>query len=81
MNNRFAIIENGVVVNVTVGVPSVLENQMVIECPIAGPGWIYQNGEFVEPATPTVVESISSPSKDELLAQLRLLESQIQQMQ
>jgi hypothetical protein len=53
---KFAIIENGVVSNVVVA-DAPLENNWV-ETEQAGPGWLYQNGEFLPP--PPVV-----PSKDE----------------
>lgn len=78
MNNRFAVIENGVVVNVTIGVPAVSDNQIVVECPNAGPGWLYADGIFTEAPALPIPEIPPTPTKEELLAQLQALQAQIQ---
>lgn len=53
---KFAIIENGVVSNVVVA-DAPLESSWV-ETEQAGPGWLYQNGEFLPPppVVPTKAE-------------------------
>lgn len=77
MSNRFAIIEDGLVVNVVVGTPAIAENQILVECPNAGPRWKYIDGQFVEP-DPEPVVTPPAPTKEELLAQLQALQAQIQ---
>lgn len=53
---KFAIIENGVVSNVVIA-DAPLESNW-IETEQAGPGWLYQNGEFLPPppVVPTKAE-------------------------
>jgi hypothetical protein len=74
--NRYAIIENGLVVNVVVGQPELAPNQTLVECPDAGPNWTYADGIFTAPVVvqPTVI----TPTKEELLVQLNALSAQIQ---
>ena len=74
--NRYAIIENGLVVNVVVGQPELAPNQILVECENAGPNWTYADGVFTAPVVvePTVV----APTKEELLAQLQAIQAQIQ---
>lgn len=76
--NRYAIIENGLVVNVVVGQPELTTNQILVECENAGPNWTYADGVFT---APVVVEpSVITPTKEELLAQLQAIQAQIQAM-
>ena len=77
MSDRFAIIENGLVLNVVIGTPAIEENQILVECPQAGPGWKYIDGQFVEPDP---VPAPAVPTKEELLAQLQALQAQIQSL-
>ena len=74
--NRYAIIEDGLVVNVVIGQPELAPNQILVECEKAGPEWTYADGVFTPPVsvTPTVI----SPTKEELLAQLSELQSKIE---
>lgn len=74
--NRYAIIEDGLVVNVVVGQPELAPNQILVECENAGPNWTYADGVFNAPVyvAPTVV----TPTKEELLAQVQALTAQIQ---
>lgn len=53
---KFAIIENGVVSNVVIADAPLEANW--IETEQAGPGWLYQNGEFLPPppVVPTKAE-------------------------
>ena len=79
MTNRFAIIENGTVVNVVVADAETATANGWVECPVAGPQWTYANGVFTAPA---VVEPIvTTPTKEELLAQLNALTAQIQALE
>jgi len=74
--NRYAIIEDGLVVNVVIGQPELAPNQILVECEGAGPSWTYADGVFTAPVVvePTVV----TPTKEELLAQVQALTAQIQ---
>lgn len=47
MSKTFAIVENGVVVNIALSETSLEPNW--IETDVAGIGWEYNNGQFVEP--------------------------------
>lgn len=66
MNNRYAVIENGVLVNVVVATPEFAQSQGWISCPnyndqnqAIGPGFTYQNGQFIAPPprVPTAEEN------------------------
>jgi len=78
--NRYAIIENGLVVNVVVGQPELNPGQTLVECPGAGPGWTYADGVFTEPVV-VQPEPTPAPTKEELLAQLNALSAQIQALE
>ena len=80
MTNRFAIIENGVAVNVVVADAEIASANGWIACPVAGPGWTYADGVFT---APVVVEPTPAPAptKEELLAQLNALSAQIQALE
>ena len=77
MTNRYAIIENGVAVNVVVADAEIASANGWIACPDAGPGWTYADGVFT---APVVVEPTPAPAptKEELMAQLAALSAQIQ---
>lgn len=77
MTNRYAIIENGVAVNVVIADAQLAAENGWIECPDAGPGWTYADGVFT---APVVVEPVATPAptKEELLAQLQTIQAQIQ---
>ena len=74
--NRYAIIENGVAVNVVVADPEIASANGWVDCPIGGPGWTYANGVFTKPV---VVEPVAppAPTKEELLAELQALTAKI----
>lgn len=80
MTNRFAIIENGVAVNVVVADAEIASANGWIACPVAGPGWTYADGVFT---APVVVEPTPAPAptKEELMAQLAALSAQIQALE
>lgn len=79
MDNRYAIIENGIVVNVIIADADYAAQNGLIACPNAGPGWGYMDGIFtapVEQLTPTT----QTPTKEELLEQLTALQQQIESL-
>jgi len=80
MTNRYAIIENGVAVNVVVADAEIASANGWIACPDAGPGWTYADGVFT---APVVVEPTPAPAptKEELMAQLAALSAQIQALE
>jgi len=73
---RYAIIENGTVVNVVVADAEYAQSQGWIECPDAGPNWTYADGVFT---APVVVEPTPAPAptKEQLLAELQALTAKI----
>jgi hypothetical protein len=76
---RYAIIENGTVVNVVVADAQIASANGWIDCPTAGPYWTYANGVFtapvvVEPPAPTPPPA---PTKEQLLAELQALTAKI----
>jgi hypothetical protein len=77
--DRYAIIENDLVVNVVIGQPELAPNQILVECPNAGTGWTYADGVFTPPVY--VAPTVTSPSKEELLAQLSELQSKIEALE
>ena len=78
--NRYAVIENGLVVNVVIGQPELAPNQTLVECPNAGPGWTYADGVFTKPVV-VEPEPIPAPTKEQLMAQLAALSAQIQALE
>ena len=82
MTNRYAIIENGVVANVVLAEPEYAAQQGWIECPNAGPKWLYADGLFTKPEPIPVPEpevvTPPTPTKEELLSQLQAIQAQIQ---
>jgi hypothetical protein len=80
MTNRYAIIENGVAVNVVVADAELAAQNGWIACPDAGPGWKYDGTTFTEP-DPIVIEPTPAPTKEQLMAQLAALSAQIQALE
>lgn len=80
MTNRYAIIENGVAVNVVVADAEYAAQQGWIACLDAGPGWTYADGVFTAPVMvePEPIPAPPAPTKEELLAQLQTIQAQIQ---
>lgn len=75
---RWAIIENHIVKNVVVADEETAIRRGLILCPdFAGPGWGYVDGTFTEPL-PTEIVQAASPSKEDLLAQIKALQQQIE---
>lgn len=78
---RYAIIENGVVVNVVIAEADYAAEQGWIECPTAGPGWKYDGSTFTEPDPIPAPEPAPAPTKEQLMAQLAALSAQIQALE
>ena len=80
MTNRYAIIKNGIVVNVALADAEIASANDWIACPDAGPGWTYADGVFT---APVVVEPTPAPAptKEQLMAQLAALSAQIQALE
>ena len=76
MTNRYAIIENGVAVNVVIAEPKYAAENGWVECPDAGPGWTYAGGVFT---APVVIEPVAllAPTKEQLMAELTALTAKI----
>jgi hypothetical protein len=80
---KYAIIENGTVVNAVLAETEYASEQNWVELPEeAGIGWTYVNGEFVDlrPA-PEPAPAPPTPTKEELLAQLQALQTQIEALE
>lgn len=76
---NFAIIENGKVVNAVVAETNFAATQGWTAMPdSAGIGWDYVNGQFVDNRPVPEVVTPPAPTKEELLAQLNALATQIQ---
>lgn len=77
----FAIIENGVVVNMAVAEPDFAATQGWIAAPDGvSIGWLHENGTFTAPVAPEP-SPVVQPTKDELFAQLQALQAQIQALE
>jgi hypothetical protein len=76
---RYAIIENGVVLNVVVADAEYAGQQGWIACPDAGPGWKYDGAAFVEPdpIPEPIPTPAPAPTKEQLLAELQALTAKI----
>ena len=86
MTNRYAIIEDGIVANVVVADAEYAAQQGWIECPDAGPKWLYADGVFTKPVIipapePEPIPVPPAPTKEELMAQLAALSAQIQALE
>jgi len=80
--SNFAIIENGKVINAVVAEADYASDQGWIALPMgAGIGWDYINGQFVDNRPPFEPITTIAPTKEELLAQVQALMSQIQSLQ
>lgn len=76
---NFAVIENGKVVNTAVAEADYATTQSWVALPdSAGIGWDYVNGQFVDNRPVLEVVTPPAPTKEELLAQLNALATQIQ---
>jgi hypothetical protein len=80
MTNRYAIIENGVAVNVAIADAEYAAQQGWVECPDAGPGWTYADGVFTAPVIVPPPAPLA-PTKEELMARLNALSAQIQALE
>lgn len=78
MSNRYAIIENGVVVNVVLAEADLASQNNWIECPVAGPGWKHDGSTFIEPDLIPESEPAPAATKEQLMAELDALTAKIQ---
>jgi hypothetical protein len=78
MTNKYAVIENSLVVNTTVSDAEFAQSQGWIACPDdVGIGWSYVNGQFVDNRPVPEVVTPPAPTKEELLAELQALTAKI----
>ena len=77
---NYAVVENNLVVNAVVAESDYALQQGWILLPEnAGIGWSYENGNFVDNRpVPEALPAPPTPSKDELLAQLLVIQKQIE---
>jgi hypothetical protein len=73
---RAHVIENGIVVN-TIEVDSLDIMPGLIEANIGGIGWFWDGATFTPPPAPEPMPTPTPPTKEELLAQLQVLQAQI----
>lgn len=81
MANRFAIIQNGTVVNVVVADAQLASEHGWIDCPAAGPGWTYADGVFTKPVAVETIEPAPDATKEQLMAELAALTAKIQALE
>jgi hypothetical protein len=83
MTNRYAIIENGVAVNVVIADAEYAAQQGWIACSDAGPNWKYDGTNFTEPDPIPVPEVVTppAPTKEQLMAELSALTAKIQALE
>lgn len=75
----YAVIEQNKVINVCVAdeTDNKPSNWVLLDNPIAGIGWDYVDGVFVDKRPQPDVVHVPQPTKEDLLAQLRQLQQQI----
>ena len=78
---RYAIVENGVVANVVVADAELAAQNGWVECPTAGPGWLYDGQTFTAPPAPPTPEPTPTPTKEQLMAELAALTAKIQALE
>lgn len=75
---NYAIIENGKVVNTVVAEADYAATQGWVELTgMAGIGWDYTNGQFIDNRPVPEVVTPPAPTKEELLAELQALTAKI----
>jgi len=75
---NYAVIENGKVVNLCIAEPSDSKPANWVMCESGAIGWDYTNGQFIDNRPAPEVVTPSTPTKEQLLAQLNALQAQIQ---
>ena len=81
MTNRYAIIENGFVVNTVISDAEFSVQNGWVECTDAGIGWSYDGTTFSSPPEVENVVSIEAPTKEQLMAELVALTAKIQALE
>ena len=75
---KYAVIQNGKVVNIAIATPEVAAERGWIECSEGvGIGWAY-DGHTATPPVEIPEPEPTPPTKEELLAQLQAIQAQIQ---
>jgi len=81
---KYAVIENGKVVNIVLAEPDFALAQGWVECGYVDKGWSYDGSVFTAPEiveSPVVEEVVPpAPTKEELLTQLQTLTEQVQSL-
>lgn len=81
MSNVYAVIENNIVTNKVLADPEFAASQGWIPLPDGVDiGWTY-DGVAAIPPDQSVIKNSAAPTKEELLAQLQALQSQIQALE
>jgi len=75
---KYAVIENGKVVNICLAESSDTKPDNWVLCESGGIGWDYTNGQFIDNRPAPEVVTPPAPTKEELLAKLQELQTQIQ---
>jgi len=78
---KYAEIKDGKVVNILIAEPDVAAERGWVECPIGGIGWDYDGSTFVDNRPEPVAPITSTPTKEELLAQLQSMQELQTQLQ
>jgi hypothetical protein len=78
---KYAVIENGKVINIVISEPDFAANQGWIECSEKGGiGWDYDGTNFIDNRPIVIEPTIPVPTREELLQQLQILTQQIQSL-
>jgi hypothetical protein len=82
MTNKYAVINNNLVVNTTISDDEFAQSQGWILCSEnVAIGWDYIDGQFVDNRPVPVMVTSPAPTKEELMAQLAALSIQIQALE
>lgn len=75
---KYAVIENGKIINTVISDSDYALSQGWVECDKnAGIGWSYINGQFIDERIYPEPDPEPAPTKENLLAQIQALQAQI----
>lgn len=78
---KFAIIENGMVVNTVIAEHVFAIEHGWVECPDeVGIGWNYDTTNFIDNRPEPVLTNLTQPTKEDLLQQIQDLSAKIQSL-